>query len=158
MTARWMTRWKPAVGLESLAAVGDQVGELGVDVFDEVAAQHLEIDVAGAHDRRRVLVVDQGEQQVLERGVFVPPLAGEGEGAMEGLFEAARKARQGGPYWSGCLLLFHNALQRMLVLAGEIHHLRHFGLGHLIGEHAALADAVVVDVQHDAGRVLARPC
>ena len=44
----------------------------------------------------------------------------------------------------------------MLVLAGEIHHLRHFGFRHLIGVDAALADAVLVDVQHDTrGVVLA---
>ncbi len=90
-----MTRWKPAVGLESCAPVGDEVRELRVDVFDEVAAQHVEIDVAGAHDRGRVLVVDEGEEQVLERGVFVAALVGKREGPVEGLFEAARKARQG---------------------------------------------------------------
>ena len=54
------------------------------------------------------------------------------------------------------LLLFHNALKWVLVLAGEIHDLCHFGLGDLVGEHAALADAVLMDVEHDAGRVLAR--
>ena len=81
--------------LRILAAVGDEVGELGVDIVDEVAAQHVEIDVAGAHHRGRVLVVDQGEQQVLERRVFVAALVGKREGPVEGLFEAARKARQG---------------------------------------------------------------
>ena len=81
-----MTRWKPAVGLESSTPVGDEVRELRVDVFDEVAAKHVEIDVAGAHHRGRVLVVDEGEEQVLERGVFVAALAGEGKGPMEGLF------------------------------------------------------------------------
>ena len=82
--------------LRILAAVGDEVGELGVDIFDEVAAQRVEIDVAGAHDGGRVLVVDEGEEEVLERGVFVPALAGERERPVEGLFETARKARQGG--------------------------------------------------------------
>ena len=119
ITARWITRWKPAVGLESCAAVGDEVRELGVDIVDEVAAQDVEVDVAGAHDGGRVLIVDQGEEEMLERGVFVPPLAGEGESSVEGLFEAARKARQGlvsyggecGRYffsmthWSGCWCL-----------------------------------------------------
>ena len=37
------------------------------------------------------------------------------------------------------------------MLARKIHHLRHFGLGDLIGEHAALADPVMMDVQHDLG-------
>src|SRR6266568_6811588 len=47
------------------------------------------------------------------------------------------------------LLLFHDALQRMLMLAGKIHDLRHFGLGDLVGVDAAFADPVVVNVQHD---------
>src|SRR6476660_9684011 len=52
------------------------------------------------------------------------------------------------------LFLFHDALQRVLVLAREIHHLCHLRLGDLVGVDAALADAVRVDVQHDAGRIL----
>ena len=32
------------------------------------------------------------------------------------------------------------------MLAGKVHHLRHFGLGHLVGEDPALADAVLVHV------------
>src|SRR5262249_501113 len=50
------------------------------------------------------------------------------------------------------LLLFHHALQRVLMLAREIHHLRHLGLGDLVGEHAALPDSVMMDVEHDLGR------
>src|SRR5690606_19720051 len=37
---------------------------------------------------------------------------------------------------SGSVLL-DGALQRMLVLAGEVHHLGHLGLGDLVGEDAA---------------------
>ena len=81
-----MTRWKPAVGFEFLTPVGDEVRELRVDVLDEVTAKHVEIDVAGAHHRGRVLVVDEGEEQVLERGVFVAALAGKRKRAVEGLF------------------------------------------------------------------------
>ena len=40
----------------------------------------------------------------------------------------------------------------MLVLARKIHHLRHLGLGDLVGEDTAFADAVMMDVQHDFGR------
>src|SRR5437764_13368443 len=39
----------------------------------------------------------------------------------------------------------------MLVLAREVHHLRHLGLGDFIGEHAALANPMVMNVQHDLG-------
>src|SRR5262245_35884673 len=55
------------------------------------------------------------------------------------------------PWWS---LFFHHALERMLVLAGEVHHLRHFGLGHLIGVYPTFADPMVMNMQHDSGRRL----
>ena len=40
----------------------------------------------------------------------------------------------------------------MLVLAGKIHHLGHLGLGDFVGEHPALPDSMVMDVEHDLGR------
>ena len=40
----------------------------------------------------------------------------------------------------------------MLVLARKIHHLRHLGLGDLVGEHPALPDSMMMDVEHDLGR------
>jgi hypothetical protein len=49
------------------------------------------------------------------------------------------------------LLLFHHALQRMLMFAREIHHLRDFGLRDLVSEHATFADAVMMNMQHDLG-------
>ena len=42
----------------------------------------------------------------------------------------------------------------MLVLPGEIHHLVNLCLGDLVGEDAADADAALVDVEHDARRLL----
>src|SRR5262245_49208890 len=51
--------------------------------------------------------------------------------------------------------LFHDALQRMLVFACKVHHLRHLVLGDLVRINATFADSVVMDVQHDAGRRLA---
>ena len=76
-------------GLGILAAVGNEVLELGVDIFDEVAPQHVEVDVAGPHHGRGVLVLDEREEQMLERRVLMAPLVGGGQGAMEGLLEAA---------------------------------------------------------------------
>ena len=67
-------------------AIEDEVREFGVNVFDEVATQQVDIDAAGPHHRGGVLVVDQREQKVFERGVFVPPLARKRERTMEGLF------------------------------------------------------------------------
>ncbi|CDX39023.1 hypothetical protein MPLDJ20_240086 [Mesorhizobium plurifarium] len=47
-------------------------------------------------------------------------------------------------------LLLHHALQRMLILSGEIHDLGHFGLGHLECVDAALAHSMIVNMKHDA--------
>ena len=47
--------------------------------------------------------------------------------------------------------LFHHALQRMLALAGKIHHLCHLGFGDLVSKNAALAQTVVMYIQHNLG-------
>ena len=60
-----------------LVIAGDQIVEFGVDIVEHGALQLLEVDVAGAHDGGRVGVVDQRQQQMLERGIFVMPLVGE---------------------------------------------------------------------------------
>src|SRR5207248_3712545 len=57
----------------------------------------------------------------------------------------------GGPAERITLLFFHHALQGVLVLTPTIHHLRHFRLGDLIGEYAALPDSVMMNVEHDLG-------
>ena len=72
-----------------LARAGGQIGELGVDIFDQAAAQHVEIDVAGAHDRGGVLIVDQRQEQMLQRGIFLMALAGERQRLMQGLLKTA---------------------------------------------------------------------
>ncbi len=76
----------------------DQIAELVVDVMTDVAAQLLEIDGAGAQHRDRVLILGQRQQQVLERGIFVPPFVGISEGAVQGLFEVARQHERPIPY------------------------------------------------------------
>ena len=52
-------------------------------------------------------------------------------------------------------LFFHDALQRMLMLAREIHHLGDFRLRDLVGINPAFPDAVMVNMQHNAGRLFA---
>ena len=45
-------------------------------------------------------------------------------------------------------LLFHNALQRMLVLLGQVHNLCHFGFGNLVGKDPTFANTILVHMQH----------
>ena len=135
-----MTRWKPAVGFEVLVVAGDQIVELGIDVVQHGLLELVEVDVAGAHHGGRIAIVDQRQKQVFERRVFVVSFVGERERLMERLFEALRESRH---FTS---LLLHHALQRMLMLTGEIHDLRHLGLGHFERKDPAFAHAVVVDV------------
>ena len=78
-------------GLGVLAVVHDQRAQLVVDIVGERRAQRAEVDVAGAHHAGGVLVVDEGQQQVLERRVFVLALVGVGDRAVQGFFEVARK-------------------------------------------------------------------
>ena len=78
-----------------VVGVGDEIFQLGVDVLDQIAAQHVEIDVAGAHHRAGILIVEQGQQEMLERGIFLPTLVGEMERVMERLLEAVGKGRHG---------------------------------------------------------------
>src|SRR5689334_3749280 len=51
----------------------------------------------------------------------------------------------------GHLLLFHRALQRMLVAPGEIDDLAHLCLRDFIGIHAAHTHSLAVDMQHNVG-------
>ncbi len=67
----------------------DQIAELVVDIGQDLAAQPLEIDAAGAQHRHRVLILGQRQQQMFERGVFVAPLIGIGERPVQRFFEIA---------------------------------------------------------------------
>ena len=91
MTARWMTRWKPAVGFEIFGPVGNEIIEFRFEISDQTAAQLVQIDIARAHHRCRVLIFDQREQEVFERGVFVVALVGQRQSPVERLFETARE-------------------------------------------------------------------
>ena len=76
-------------GLGILPAVGDEVVQFRFEIGHEIPSQLLEIDVARPHHRGGILVFDQRQQQVLERGVFVVTFVGERKRPVERLFEAA---------------------------------------------------------------------
>ena len=89
ITARWITRWKPAVGFASSASPPTRFAS-SVSMYSvRSRLQLFEVDVAGAHDGRRVLVLDQREQEMLERGELLVALIGETKSLVQGHFERA---------------------------------------------------------------------
>ena len=60
--------------LRILVVSGDQVGKFVVDVVGNGLAQGIQVDVTRTHDRCSIGIVDQCQQQMLERGIFVMPL------------------------------------------------------------------------------------
>src|SRR5713101_5839610 len=127
ITARWMTRWNPAVGLESSAPSVTRLSS-----SDSMYASSRCSSVAYS---------------------WCLSLAS----ASARWSDCSRLREKVGIMASSFLrpsFLLHHALQRMLVLAGEVHDLRHLGLGDLVSIHAAFADSVVVNVKHDScGRI-----
>ncbi len=63
--------------------------QLGVDVLGEALFEVSQIDVAGAHHRGGVGVVDQRQEQMLQGRIFVFSLGRIGDGAVQGFFEVA---------------------------------------------------------------------
>src|SRR5690606_32186772 len=72
-------------------ALADEAFQLGVEILRQAAAELVDVDVARAHDGGGVAVVDERQQQMLERRVLVMPLVGMLESAMQGLLEALRE-------------------------------------------------------------------
>jgi hypothetical protein len=73
------------------AVVDDEGAELVVHIVGEGGAKRGQVNVAGPHHGGRVLVVDEAEQQMFERSVFVLALVGVGDCAVKGFFELARE-------------------------------------------------------------------
>src|SRR5580693_10385203 len=82
-----------------VGTVGDQVFEFGLEIVDEAGAQLVEVDAAGAHDGRRIRVIDQRQQEMLERRILMMTLVRYRQRAMQGLFKALRKSRHSRPLW-----------------------------------------------------------
>ena len=84
--------------------IDNQAVKIVVDIVDQLAAQKIQIDVAGTHDRSCVAILDQGKKQMLKRSIFMVPLIGEFQGAVKGLFQTRRER------WHGELFLLHSTL------------------------------------------------
>ena len=104
-TARWITRWKPVVGCASLEPLTNSEASSLSRYSVMRASQLVDVDGAGLHHRRGVAIVEQRQQQVLERGVLVVTLVGILERTVQGGFQALRECGHGRPS-----LLFHGAL------------------------------------------------
>ena len=72
-------------------AVGDERAEFIVEILLDRGAQFVAVDAAGGHHLRRVFVVDQRDQQMLERRIFVAALLRLAKRIVQGLFEFARE-------------------------------------------------------------------
>jgi hypothetical protein len=64
----------------------NEVQKLIVDEAFQGTPQRFQIDAAGPHDSRRILVVDEGQQEMFERGILMMALIGEGQGAVKSFF------------------------------------------------------------------------
>ena len=82
-----------------VGAVRHQIFELGFEIIDETGAQLVEIDAAGAHDRGRIGIIDQRQQQMFERRILVMTLVRNRQRTMQGLFKALGKSRHSRPLW-----------------------------------------------------------
>ena len=90
-----------AIGrLGFLLTVDNQVFEFGVEVLNDGLTQRVEIDAARPQDSRRIDVVDQRQQQMFERGVFMMALVGERQRSTKGLFERAGENWHRAPFTS----------------------------------------------------------
>ena len=86
---------EPRRWLGFLRRLADEIGQLIVNIISQIIAQFLEINTTGAQHGNGVLVFGQRQQQMLQRGIFLAPFSGEGEGAVEGFFKTAGKRGQG---------------------------------------------------------------
>src|SRR5512145_1750276 len=142
-TARCSTRWNPSVGCTSRSS---SCFNRGV-VWSTNSFSSLRRRVASAPQARRI-----------SRTFGVSMIASSRCSTVMNSWRASRAPWKASfRQISSSLLntvsgLFHGAEQRMLVLAGVRHHLRHLGLRNLVSEHSADSLAPRVDFEHHPGR------
>ena len=69
--------------------LGDQRLEFLVDIVDKRLLQNVDVDRTGLHDGAGIAIVGEREKQMFERGIFVMMVVGDGQRAVERLFERA---------------------------------------------------------------------
>ena len=101
MEGRALNDTLEAIGrLGLLLTVDNEVFEFGVEILNDGFSQRVEVDAAGAQHGRRVDIVDQSQQQMLKRRIFVTALVGERERPAKGLFERAGENGHRAPFTS----------------------------------------------------------
>ncbi len=78
---------EPGGRLRVTRPIRRQARQVLVEKFAQIGSQLVQVHPAGTQHRRRVGVVRQPEQQMLQRGVFVAAFAREGQRAVQRLFE-----------------------------------------------------------------------
>src|SRR5215207_77817 len=150
MTARWITRWKPAVGFESWRPSATRFSS-SVSTYSTRLRRSTSRSTLQA---RMTAAASWSSMSASRRCSSVAYSWRRWFAAARARWRDCSRLREKDGTISSSLL-FHDALQRMLVLAGEIHHLRDLRFRHLVCVDPALSHAIVVDVQHDMGRFLA---
>ena len=75
--------------LRVFAVFDNETRKFVIHVVRQLLPEQIHIDVAGAHDGCRVLVVHQGKQQVFERGIFMIAIIRERKRAVKAFFQTA---------------------------------------------------------------------
>ena len=73
--------------LRIVVPVRNEVFELVLDVVDDLLLQHVDVDRTGLEHGGRVGVVDEREEEVFQRRIFMMPVVGQSQGAVQGLLE-----------------------------------------------------------------------
>ena len=74
-------------------AVRDKRSEFMVEILLHAGAKLLPVYAASRHHLRRMLIVDQRDQEMFEGRILVPPAAGLSQCVVESLFEFASETR-----------------------------------------------------------------
>src|SRR5215831_4404063 len=147
IAARCSTRWKPAVGLASLAALPTRL-ESWLSMYSERSRRRRSRSRLQA---RNTATASWSSVRASSRCSSVA------YSWRRSLATARARCRVCSNLGDSIdrLLLLQRALQGVFVTAGEIDYLRHLRLGDLVGEDAADAHAAPMHMQHDARGLLA---
>ena len=89
---------EPGRRLGIAMGVEHEAGQLVVKIGGKLVAQHVDVDVAGAHHCRRVAVVKQRKEQMLQGRIFMAALIGVLQSAPQSLLKTCRKRSHLSPH------------------------------------------------------------